>query len=117
MEASRALAHLDADRLEELALSCQALNRDSMDAIERRAQLKREMPRGRGRDGGLCAGSRCHAGQSEGDGRLCARCARRLEYRPAEYAIAARFVRRASMGTINSAFNLISGASTPISRR
>lgn len=27
-EASRALAHLDANRLEELALSCQALNRD-----------------------------------------------------------------------------------------
>jgi hypothetical protein len=28
VEASRALANLDADRLEELALSCQALNRD-----------------------------------------------------------------------------------------
>jgi hypothetical protein len=28
LEASRALARLDADRLEELALSCQALNRD-----------------------------------------------------------------------------------------
>lgn len=28
VEASRALASLDADRLEELALSCQALNRD-----------------------------------------------------------------------------------------
>jgi hypothetical protein len=28
-EASRALARLDADRLEELALSCQALNRDA----------------------------------------------------------------------------------------
>jgi hypothetical protein len=28
VEASRALAHLDANRLEELALSCQALNRD-----------------------------------------------------------------------------------------
>lgn len=28
IEASQALAHLDADRLEELALSCQALNRD-----------------------------------------------------------------------------------------
>lgn len=27
-EASQALAHLDADRLEELALSCHALNRD-----------------------------------------------------------------------------------------
>jgi hypothetical protein len=27
-EASRALAHLDVERLEELALSCQALNRD-----------------------------------------------------------------------------------------
>jgi hypothetical protein len=28
VEASRALAHLDADRLEELASSCQALNRE-----------------------------------------------------------------------------------------
>ena len=28
VEASRSLAHLDADRLEELALSCQALNRE-----------------------------------------------------------------------------------------
>lgn len=28
VQASQALAHLDADRLEELALSCQALNRD-----------------------------------------------------------------------------------------
>jgi hypothetical protein len=28
VEASRALARLDADRLEEFALSCQALNRD-----------------------------------------------------------------------------------------
>ena len=28
VEASRALARLDADRLEEMALSCQALNRD-----------------------------------------------------------------------------------------
>jgi hypothetical protein len=32
VEASRALARLDADRLEELALSCQALNRDLADA-------------------------------------------------------------------------------------
>ena len=31
VEASRALARLDADRLEELALSCQALNRDLTD--------------------------------------------------------------------------------------
>ncbi len=31
MEASRALAQLDAARLEELALSCQALNRDLAD--------------------------------------------------------------------------------------
>jgi hypothetical protein len=36
-EASRALARLDADRLEELALSCQALNRDpaTASAVER----------------------------------------------------------------------------------
>jgi hypothetical protein len=37
-EASRALACLDADRLEELALCCQALNRDRTpeDSVERR---------------------------------------------------------------------------------
>lgn len=37
-EASRALALLDAERLEELALSCQALNRDlkTLNAAERR---------------------------------------------------------------------------------
>lgn len=32
VEASRALARLDADRLEELALSCQALNREFVSA-------------------------------------------------------------------------------------
>jgi len=39
VEASRALARLDADRLEELALSCQALNRDLAqgDAADRAA--------------------------------------------------------------------------------
>jgi aminopeptidase N len=44
VEASRALARLDADRLEELALSCQALNRDLVqsdlahgDAVDRAA--------------------------------------------------------------------------------
>jgi hypothetical protein len=39
VEASRALARLDADRLEELALSCQALNRElpPADAGERAA--------------------------------------------------------------------------------
>ncbi|MGH9604109.1 MAG: hypothetical protein ACRD3N_00265 [Terracidiphilus sp.] len=38
-EASRALARLDAERLEELALSCQALNRDlgAAGAVRRRA--------------------------------------------------------------------------------
>jgi hypothetical protein len=39
-EAARALAQLDAERLEELALSCQALNRD----------LNRELPRDLTRD-------------------------------------------------------------------
>lgn len=40
VEASRALARLDADRLEELALSCQALNRDlAPSSAEDRAQL------------------------------------------------------------------------------
>jgi hypothetical protein len=40
VEASRALARLDADRLEELALSCQALNREYASAsIEDRSLL------------------------------------------------------------------------------
>ena len=45
-EASRALASLDADRLEELALSCQALNRDlatqSVMTAAERAALARQ---------------------------------------------------------------------------
>jgi hypothetical protein len=42
-EASRALARLDADRLEELALSCQALNRDLAPLnAEKRAKLARQ---------------------------------------------------------------------------
>jgi hypothetical protein len=42
-EASRALACLDADRLEELALSCQALNRAWLPAdVEMRTNLARE---------------------------------------------------------------------------
>jgi len=44
VEASRSLARLDADRLEELALSCQALNRDPSRAdTARRAALAREI--------------------------------------------------------------------------
>ncbi len=40
VEASRALACLDAGRLEELALSCQALNRDlPQTSVEERAEL------------------------------------------------------------------------------
>ncbi len=43
LEASRALAHLDAERLEELALSCDALNREQMHAdAESRVRLARE---------------------------------------------------------------------------
>jgi hypothetical protein len=43
LEASRALAMLDAQRLEELALSCQALNRD-LEAADpsRRAEIARQ---------------------------------------------------------------------------
>lgn len=42
-EASRALARLDADRLEELALSCQALNRELTPAsTSQRAELARQ---------------------------------------------------------------------------
>ena len=40
VEASRALARLDADRLEELALSCQALNKDySASSLQDRSLL------------------------------------------------------------------------------
>lgn len=43
VEASRSLARLDAARLEELALSCQALNRDLESAdSSRRAELARQ---------------------------------------------------------------------------
>jgi hypothetical protein len=42
-EASRALATLDADRLEELALSCQALNRDLISANAPDRELDREL--------------------------------------------------------------------------
>ena len=43
VEASRSLARLDADRLEELALCCQALNRDLAPANrEQRAELARQ---------------------------------------------------------------------------
>ncbi len=43
VEASRSLARLDADRLEELALSCQALNRDIAPAgTKQRAELARQ---------------------------------------------------------------------------
>ena len=43
VEASRSLARLDADRLEELALSCQALNRDLAPAsTAQRAELARQ---------------------------------------------------------------------------
>lgn len=43
LEASRALAHLDADRLEELAVSCAVLNREQIHAdSESRLRLARE---------------------------------------------------------------------------
>jgi hypothetical protein len=43
VEASQALARLDSNRLEELALSCQALNRDFTPAnVEGRAELTRQ---------------------------------------------------------------------------
>jgi hypothetical protein len=41
VEASLSLARLDADRLEELALSCQALNRNMTPVVENRAKLAR----------------------------------------------------------------------------
>ena len=43
LEASRALAHLDADRLEELARCCQSLNRTAVSSgVAERAALGRE---------------------------------------------------------------------------
>jgi len=42
-EASLALAGLDADRLEELALSCQALNQDGTTVVKSGAQLARQV--------------------------------------------------------------------------
>lgn len=43
LEASRALAHLDAERLEELALSCSALNREQIHGdAESRLRLARQ---------------------------------------------------------------------------
>jgi hypothetical protein len=49
VEASRALARLDADRLEELSLSCQALNRDLPPTRrERRAALLRQTKEAKG---------------------------------------------------------------------
>jgi alpha-D-ribose 1-methylphosphonate 5-triphosphate synthase subunit PhnI len=44
VEASRALAQLDADRLEELALSCQALNKDvSAGTLQDRSLLAKQV--------------------------------------------------------------------------
>lgn len=40
IEATRALSHLDADRLEELALACERLNRDSRPLAARRVQAQ-----------------------------------------------------------------------------
>ena len=42
VEASLALARLDAERLEELALSCQALNRDLVQGAAERAEWTRQ---------------------------------------------------------------------------
>jgi hypothetical protein len=56
VEASQALARLDADRLEELALSCQALNRDLADG-----------------DGGACAALAVESREAAGDMAVFAR--------------------------------------------
>ena len=56
VEASRALARLDADRLEELALSCQALNRELTPlSQDRRQELARQS---READGGMATFAR-----------------------------------------------------------
>ncbi|HVZ83747.1 MAG TPA: hypothetical protein VG893_08730 [Terracidiphilus sp.] len=47
LEASRALAHLDADRLEELALCCQSLNKSAAGAgVAGLEAMKREVQEG-----------------------------------------------------------------------
>jgi len=49
VEASRALARLDADRLEELALSCQALNRElAPEGAGQRAEMLRQAREAKG---------------------------------------------------------------------
>lgn len=49
VEASRALARMDADRLEELAASCQLLNRDLVaEGAERRAEMVRQAREAKG---------------------------------------------------------------------
>jgi hypothetical protein len=68
VEASRALARLDAPRLEELALSCEALNRDldSMDAGEK-SDLARQAREAAPGYGGTLAGCWSDARQPERD--------------------------------------------------
>ena len=113
-EASRALARLDAARLEELALSCEALNRD-LDADERGGEsgdLARQA--GRRRATWRClAGAGCDASQSERD-EAAARVARGSPgIQRAAQSASRRLTsdaRRAAMGTINSAFSLMAGA-------
>ena len=68
VEASRALARLDADRLEELALSCQALNRDLAPAsTKQRAELARQAREAAGEMATFCEGAGGDAGQPERD--------------------------------------------------
>ncbi len=105
VEASRSLARLDADRLEELALSCQALNRDIAPAgTKQRAELARQAREAAGDMATFRQGAGGDAGQPERDEPPAGRYARggwstaRSDGRG----------RRQSMGTISSAFSLIS---------
>ena len=116
VEASRALARLDAARLEELALSLPGAESGSGRRWTRTSsrQLARQAREAAGGYGGVRAGAGSDAGQSEGD-EAAARAARGtgLEYSEGgrQRGVRERQRRRAErMGTINSAFSLMAGA-------
>ena len=108
VEASRALACLDADRLEELALSCQALNRDlaPASAVER-AGLARQAREAAGDMAVFARVIEVTQANLQVINRLRELRADRLEYgAPSGYGGG----RRTGMGTISSAFSMLSGA-------
>ncbi len=85
VEASKALARLDAERLEELALCCQALNRDLTPGASKEREALREQARAAANDMDLFArvldATRANLRVMQ---RLHALRPGRLEYRPWE---------------------------------